>query len=130
MQGSRKRILCIDNDEDTRLMISTLLELSGYTVTTSEDVAKGIRLARSERFDLYLLDYYFPDGSGTELCQSIRTFDTGTPIVFCSGYDQEAVRQEAISAGAQDYLVKPVDPEVLQQKIEWLLKAAATMTSF
>ena len=62
MQGSRKRILCIDNDEDTRLMISTLLELSGYTVRTSEDVAKGIRLARSERFDLYLLDYYFPDG--------------------------------------------------------------------
>ena len=125
MYPSRKLILCVDDHEDTCAGLSTLLELSGYAVRTAGSLAEGLSLARSGSFDLYLLDYHFADGTGIELCQRLRSFDIKTPVVFCSGYDSQVERDLAGRAGAQAYLVKPVDPEVLQQTIARLLQRAA-----
>jgi DNA-binding response OmpR family regulator len=118
---SRQVILCVDDDEDTSAGLSILLELSGYAVKTAGSVAEALILAQSQRFDLFLFDYNFADGTGIELCERLRSFDSTTPIVFCSGEGREEERELAGKVGAQAYLVKPVDPGVLLQTIaRWL----------
>jgi DNA-binding response OmpR family regulator len=118
MEKPKKRILCVDDDLDTCQMVETLLRLSGYEVTYAMTVADGSTLAKKGGFDLYLLDWYFPDGSGIELCQYIRMFDATTPILFCSGAAYETDIKRAMGAGAQGYLVKPTDVENLIDSIQ------------
>ena len=121
MEHLKQVILCVDDDKDTSAGLSILLELSGYAVKIAGSVAEGLSLARSERFDLYLFDYNFADGTGIELCEKLRSFDRTTPIVFCSGEGRGEERELADKVGAQAYLVKPVDPGVLLQTIaRWL----------
>ena len=80
--------------------------MSNYEVATAEGVASGLRLAQSERFDIYVFDTGLTDGAGTELCQKIREFDRATPIIFYSGETPERLRS-ALRFGAQDYVIKP-----------------------
>jgi DNA-binding response OmpR family regulator len=117
MEQTKKRILCVDDDRDTCLMLETLFGLSGYEVISAMTVADASRLAKKDSFDLYLLDWNFPDGTGIELCQYIRMFDTETPILFCSGVVGETDIRRAMSAGAQGYMVKPIGVENLMQTI-------------
>ena len=121
----RKRVLCIDDNEDTCLMMSVLLGLADYQVATAGTLADGLNLAKSQQFDLYLLDSNLPDGTGLQLCREIRSFDPLTPIVFCSGRAGLEDRQEALRAGAQAYLAKPVEPDVLKETMHWLLHKAS-----
>jgi len=121
MEPTRKRILCIEDDDDTCQFMTCLLELSNYEAKTAKTVAEGLRLANSEPFDLYLLDNMLPDGTGLELCLKIRSLDQHTPILFLSGSAQQEDRQQALDAGAQVYLSKPSDPEELMRVISQLL---------
>jgi DNA-binding response OmpR family regulator len=125
MHPARELILCVDNDADTCSMLRTLLGLSGYRVRTASSVAEALSFAQSERFALYLLDTRLADGSGLELCRKLRALDRGTPILFVSADACAVDQQRAIEAGAQAYLVKPVDPEVLQQVVGRLVQRAA-----
>jgi DNA-binding response OmpR family regulator len=117
----RHRVLCIDDDEDTCQMLSVLLELANYQVTTAGNLAQGLELAKTPQFDMYLLDLKLPDGTGLQLCQQIRSFDSLTPIILYSGEASLDSRQEAIAAGAQAYLIKPVEPDVLKETMRGLL---------
>jgi DNA-binding response OmpR family regulator len=87
-------------------MITNLLGRANYEVKSAGTISESLTLAKSERFDLYMLDNWFPGGSGVGLCRAIREFDAQTPILF-SGAAYESDRREAIEAGAQDYLIKP-----------------------
>ncbi len=117
MEQIKKRILCVDDDRDTCLMLEALFGISGYEVISAMTVADASSLAKKGNFDLYLLDWYFPDGTGLDLCQYIRMFDTDTPILFCSGTVDEDEINRAMSAGAQGYLVKPTGIEDLMQTV-------------
>jgi DNA-binding response OmpR family regulator len=119
---SLKRILFVDDDRDTREMIHLLLQHAGYRVSTAETIADALGLARAERFDLYILDNWLPDGLGLELCQQLRALYPASAIVFYSGVAQEPEIQKARAAGADDYLVKPCDFDLLQNKILGLLQ--------
>jgi CheY-like chemotaxis protein len=77
---SKRRILCVDGNDDTCDLISTIL--SDYEVVSAHSKAEGLRTATGGMFDLYLLDYYLPDGTGLELCLLIRQFDDSTPVLF------------------------------------------------
>lgn len=121
MLARNQHILYVEDDADTREMATLLLEFRGYQVTTASSVAEGSNLARSEGFDLYLIDNHFADGTGIELIQQMRTFDTRTPIIVYSGSSIEEDLEEAINAGAQAYLIKPTEIEVLNQTISKLL---------
>jgi DNA-binding response OmpR family regulator len=83
-----------------------------------------MRLARREHFDLYILDSWLPDRSGFELCRLIREFNQRTPILFCSAAAYARDIREAIRAGAQEYLVKPVIPDELRQVVARLISVA------
>jgi len=116
------RILFVDDHEDTRYLITHLLGGQGYEVEAAESVEEGLQLARARRFDLYLLDSRFADGSGTELCEGIRKFDKTTPIVFYSG-DHPSRLKKALDCDAQGFVLKP-GLDALPRVVEQALAAA------
>ena len=117
------RVLYIEDHEDTRELVTLVLEQRSYDVVTSTSIQSGLALANSERFDLYLLDSWLPDGSGLELCRQIRKFDQATPIVFYSAAAYEVDRDQALKSGAQAYLVKPSQPSELCNLVTSLIES-------
>jgi CheY-like chemotaxis protein len=117
------RILFVDDHEDTRFLISYLLGGWGYGVVAAKSVEEGLALARGESFDLYLLDSRFADGSGMELCESIREFDKETPIVFYSG-DHPSRLKKALECDAQGFVLKP-GFDALPRELERALSSVA-----
>jgi DNA-binding response OmpR family regulator len=119
MSTDRKRILCVEDDPDSCALLAILL--GDYDVSTATTVRKAVELARTGGFDLYVLNGKYPDGSGIELCLEIRSFDAAVPILFFSGLAEETTIQEALTAGAQSYLIKPDEIELLRPRVEELL---------
>ena len=117
------RVLYIEDHEDTRELVTLVLEQRGYEVVTGSTIASGVALAVSQHFDLYLLDSWLPDGSGLDLCRDIREFDNATPILFYSAAAYEGDRVEALQSGAQAYLVKPSQPSELCQLVTSLIES-------
>lgn len=118
------RILCVEDDADSREMITLWLGLAGYEVVTANSSSDGLELAQKYSFALIMLDNWYEIGSGLELCKQIRRFDTNTPIIFYSGAAYEEDVQKAMEAGAQDYVFKPAALQELVQTIEGLTKPA------
>lgn len=116
------RILYIEDHEDTRELVTLLLAQKSYEVITRSTIESGVALAGSERFDLYLLDSWLPDGSGLALCEQIRTFDKTTPILFYSAAAYAADHELALKCGAQAYLVKPSQPSELCNMVTDLIE--------
>ena len=107
------RVLYIEDHEDTRELVTLVLEQHCVEVVTGSTIESGVALAGSQHFDLYLLDSWLPDGSGLDLCRQIRKFDKATPILFYSAAAYEIDRNQAIASGAQAYLIKPSQPSEL-----------------
>jgi len=117
------RVLYIEDHEDTRELVTLVLEQKSYEVVTGATIASGVALAVSQEFDLYLLDSWLPDGSGLDLCKQIRKFDKATPILFYSAAAYEADRELALDSGAQAYLVKPSHPSELCSLVTSLIES-------
>lgn len=105
MLEHRRRILCVDDNDDNSSMLTVLLGLSSYDAVAAGSIEEALRLARTESFDLYILDKRLPDGTGFALCQEIRELHPDAQVIFYSGdvYDQ----REGLIAGARDYVAKP-----------------------
>jgi DNA-binding response OmpR family regulator len=122
MEKNQAHILFVEDHQDTSEIVKLTLEMAGYKVTGANTVADALPLIKSNQFDLYLFDGKLPDGTGIELCQQVREFDPYRPVIFYSASAYAVNKDQALSAGAQEYLIKPCDPEVLEQAIEQLLK--------
>ena len=118
-----RRVLYIEDHEDTRELVTIVLEQKSIEVVTGSTIKSGVALAGSEKFDLYLLDSWLPDGSGLELCRKIREFDKATPILFYSAAAYEIDRDQAINSGAQAYLIKPTNPSELCRLVTSLIES-------
>jgi two-component system, OmpR family, phosphate regulon response regulator PhoB len=103
----RPRVLCVDDDEDSREMLCTLLRFSRIEAKAVATAAQALSLIQAERFELYLLDSRLPDLDGFELCRRMRDFDPHTPILFFSGAAYDADKKRGIEAGANAYVIKP-----------------------
>lgn len=124
MVSSRGRILCTEDDEDTRDLLELTLNSAGYEVICSDDADQAVEHIRTGMFDLCLMDNWMPGISGEELCIRIRKLDKKTPILFYSGAAYESDKQRARDAGAQGYLVKPVlERELLQEVVRVIAEA-------
>ena len=117
------RVLYVEDHEDTRELVTLVLEQRNYEVVTGSTIETGVTLARSQHFDLYLLDSWLPDGSGLDLCRKIRNFDKATPILFYSAAAYEIDRDLALKCGAQAYLVKPSQPSELCSLVTSLIES-------
>jgi two-component system OmpR family response regulator len=114
MQPTKRRILCVDDDEDTCLMLTHLLGQENYEVIAIQTVSQALQLARNASFNLYVLDEWFPSEAGIGLCRKIREFDPHTPIIFYSGAAFASDREEALYAGAQAFVAKPYVDELIE----------------
>ncbi|HYP29064.1 MAG TPA: response regulator [Blastocatellia bacterium] len=121
MKQTGKRILCVEDDEDSRELMSLFLGSEGYEVVSANSAAEALMVAEGGGFVLYILDNWFVRGSGLELCRQIRAFDPHTPILFYSGAGYEADIEEAMRAGAQGYLVKPTEFNVIIETVKRLI---------
>ena len=104
---NRHRVLYAEDDEDNRVLVRTMCELSGIEAVTTGSIAEAWQSAQSEHFDLYLLELRFPDGDGLELCRRLRKHSPQTPILIYSACAYEADKKKGLAAGADDYLIKP-----------------------
>ena len=117
----KRRILCTEDDADTRDLLRLLLEAEGFEVICVEHAVQAISLAMTENFDLYLLDNWMPGLAGDLLCRKLREFDSTTPILFYSGAGDDSDKARAMEAGAQGYVVKPAHMNELTSEISRLI---------
>jgi DNA-binding response OmpR family regulator len=120
----RFRVLCVDDNEDSREMLISLLGISRIKAIAAGTAAQALALIQTECFDLYVLDAWLPEIDGFELCRRIRVSDPETPIVFFSGAASGDDRRRGIKAGATAYVIKP-DIEDLIGHIRRLISEVA-----
>jgi len=118
-----KRVLCVEDDRDTCEVLKFVM--TDYEFTAVHSVGEAQKFIEEKNFDLYVLDNWLPDGSGIELCEDIRKSGSISPILFTSAIGQRQDIQLAMDAGADRYLVKPYEPEILLQTVKELLKQSA-----
>ena len=119
------RILCVDDDEDTRNLLEHLLGYADMAAVAVPDTAAALGLIAREQFSLYIIDSQLPGVSGLGLCEQIRRRDQQTPVIIFSGHAYPADRAAGLRAGANAYLVKP-DTGALVPTVRRLLAEAGT----
>ncbi|MBN1994544.1 MAG: response regulator [Anaerolineae bacterium] len=121
---SKFRILCIEDNPDTQRMLTFVLARAGYDVITADDGPQGIQKARAWRPALILVDMMMPKMSGAETIEKLRQIEAikDVPILVLSAYKDQALIDEALEAGADDYLIKTVLPDDLTEIIDRCLE--------
>ena len=116
-------ILLVEDTEDNRFMMRRLLEMSGYAVVEATNGEEAVRLAHSERPQLILMDLSLPVIDGLAATRAIRKLDglKETPIVAVSAHDTSDFQSEALAAGCNSYITKPIDFSNLETLIARLL---------
>jgi len=125
MHQKKSTVLVIEDEPPIRKVLNISLDSAGYKVIECDNGREGMRLAASVHPELILLDLGLPDIDGKEVIAGVREWSQ-VPIVICSvrNTDEEIIR--ALSAGADDYVTKPFNPDVLLARILANLRKAAT----
>jgi cyclic di-GMP phosphodiesterase len=117
-------VLVADDFDESRSLLSDLLQAHGYNVVLASDGREALRLFAQHRVDLLLLDVEMPGMTGFEVCRTIKS-DPKTqliPVVLVTGLDGRDDRIRGIKAGADDFLTKPFSKEELTARVSSLLK--------
>ena len=126
MSGMPDRVLLVDDDYPTRLLVSTGLAQRGFAVVEAADGAAALERFRVDRPDIVLLDAEMPGMSGFEVCKAMRASPEGehVPIVMLTGLDDDASITRAYEAGATDFYVKSSQMTLLAERVRYLLRTA------
>ena len=122
--GTALKILVVD---DEKLLVKGMkfnLENEVYQVECAYDGAAAVELARSDRFDLIILDVMMPEGDGLEACMKIREF-SNVPIIMLTAKSEDADKLMGFECGADDYITKPFNILELKARVRALLRRAA-----
>ena len=120
---SASRVLVIDDDEDIRRLVKTLLERSGSTVQLAADGREGLREFHAFRPDLVVLDVSMPELDGWNVLERIRDM-SDVPVLMLTARGDELERVRGLQAGADDYVVKPFGKQELVARVTALLRRA------
>lgn len=115
------RILLVDDDPDIRTGFATALGRRGHQVLTAASVREALLLADSEELDIGIIDVMLPDGDGLGLCRTISD-RWGFPTVMLTARDNDGDIVDGLESGADDYVVKPVAPSVLEARLRTVLR--------
>jgi|SRR5512137_35602 DNA-binding response OmpR family regulator len=114
-------ILIVDDEENLRRTLALILQREGYEVSTAASVAEGRQYLHSGTFNLVFLDLKLPDANGLTLLPEIREQHPETPVLILTAHDKLGVAIEAVTHGASDYLLKPIDPPLLIKRVKEIL---------
>lgn len=126
MNIGRPRILTVDDNEDSRYVVRRVLQIAGFEVGEAATGAEGLRRAREEQFDLVLLDVSLPDIDGFDVCRRLKAAPETAfiPVLHMTAtYGKPSDQAQGLDAGAEAYLIEPVEPEVLVATIRAVLRA-------
>jgi DNA-binding NtrC family response regulator len=120
------RILLVDDDRAFRVTAGALLENEGHSVTGAESADEAVRVLGAGRFDLLLLDLRMPGVDGISLLEVLRSRGVDTPVLMISGFGTVDAAVRALKSGADDFLTKPIEPELLIARVQQLLAVRPT----
>jgi len=120
--GEAARILVIDDDENIRKVLETILEDEGYIVETAETAKKGIEKSEKAFYNLALIDVRLPDMEGIELLSKLRNTKPKMRKIIVTGYPTLQNAVAAVNKGADAYVMKPFEVDKILQTIREQLK--------
>jgi two-component system, OmpR family, response regulator MprA len=115
------RVLVVDDDPRILSMMRRVLEVDGYVVAVAPDGAEAMDILRSDDTDLVILDVMLPGSDGFEVCRMIRR-ESGVPILMLTARDESIDKVTGLDVGADDYVVKPFNPDELLARVRALLR--------
>ena len=121
MEAKPKILLCED-DTNLGMVLKNYLELNDYDVTLERDGRLGLAAFQREKFDICLLDVMMPNMDGFTVAEEIRDINPDVPLFFLSAKTMKDDIIQGYKLGADDYITKPFDSEVLLHKIKAILK--------
>jgi DNA-binding response OmpR family regulator len=116
------KLLLIEDHKDIAGVIFDFFEIKGYTLDYANNGLHGYELASSNHYDLIILDVMLPRMDGFTVCQKLREQGIDTPILMLTARDTREDTLEGFAQGADDYLVKPFDLEILEARIKSLTR--------
>ena len=116
------RILLVEDQDDLRTSLQIRLQEECFVVDIASDGEKGSFLARSNDYDIIILDNHLPKKNGIEICRDIRESKKQVPIIVLSVLDDTDQKIELLEAGADDYLTKPFSFYELMARIRAILR--------
>lgn len=119
----------IEDEQNIAEFVKAGLATASFAVDLAEDGEKGMFLARTNDYDLIILDNILPKKTGMEICQELRRQGNHTPIVVLSVRSETSMKTQLLNAGADDYLIKPFSLEELLARIRALLRRPKHMQS-
>src|SRR3954470_18524667 len=123
-QPSQVRVLVVEDDQHIRELVLLHLSLEGFATASSGDGAEGLQLARTERFDLIILDVMLPGLDGVTVCRAIRREPhlKDVPILMLTARREESDKVNGLESGADDYLTKPFGVREFVARVRALLR--------
>jgi two-component system, cell cycle response regulator DivK len=120
MKSEKKLFLVVEDFEDSRFMMRRLLEMAGYRVLEASDGEQAVKMALDARPALILMDLSLPKLDGLSATREIRKKRVlrKVPIVAVSAHDSPQTRAEALAAGCNEYVTKPIDFDILKSVLE------------
>jgi two-component system response regulator MprA len=115
------RILVVDDDPLILSMMRRHLEVEGYSVTSASDGDTAVELMRRDGADLLILDVMMPGLDGFEVCRTVRR-ESNVPILMLTARDEATDKVHGLDCGADDYVVKPFNPDELLARVRALLR--------
>src|ERR1700723_3688743 len=121
-QNSKGRILVVDDEASARHGLEKLLTQEGFRVELAEDGASALARFGETAADVVVTDLKMPGMDGMELLKRLRAQDVSVPVLVCTAFGDVGSAVGAMRAGAEDYLTKPIEFEVLLVAIERALE--------
>lgn len=118
------RILVVDDDANTRLLLQAILEAENYTVFSAKDGEDALSVMDREHIDLVLLDIMMPKMDGYEFTKVLRENKNNLPILMISAKQMPKDKHKGFIVGTDDYITKPIDEEEMLLRIKALLRRA------
>jgi two-component system response regulator MprA len=115
------RVLVVDDDPRMLSMMRRVLEVDGYSVATADGGELALDLLRSQAIDLLILDVMMPGADGFEICRTVRR-ESAMPILMLTARDESVDKVTGLDCGADDYVVKPFNPEELMARVRALMR--------
>jgi DNA-binding response OmpR family regulator len=122
---SKERLLVVEDEEVIRVLLEDDLGMEGYEVTTAVDGETALSMARTNPYDLVILDVMLPGKDGFQVCRELRESGVGTPILMLTAKSQEIDKVLGLELGADDYVTKPFSPKELVARIRAILRRRA-----